>query len=700
MFDISTRLVSEQDEISGLETIGWENHSWKYLSLIRDERVINLQRTKVYVFSDSVLCHGKIFENPQSNDAWEQRLGWFKSFPVYRNFDRIDGEPMEFEWNIFPRFNTLQLSEEVKSLLLRLGETPENFTGRIIFMSMFNDISCGSRDNEKECELNARLVSLFAKGFGKGQGSFIGLFFLSGTLSVKIVHKDNGTIWRKGCCWNSQKADVQFSVLQVHCLEVDSKAKVMENCRYTVQLIWKRLRLFFAQLFLQISSVFTEQSQKCVKSTKPFTTDRGDPLWEGNQVACMVNTELRSEFRLWTETILTPGSEFLMDRTSLWWIWTTMSRQFQKFSSKNMRYNWMRRILHADQRLKQNHKEENLSALHQEQFLLRKELGPMLNQGNIHSPIMKYRKNWFIFFVMDKMCIEKMMERFNSRQLKEIFRNISCLALIGLIASGRKAWQEEEETRKYISAVLILLEQLCISELFKDIQDAVLYYRSFVTWQCDCSEQFLPVHLSCRMCINLHSIINSGLIPGRQNFSNRQTVFFLPVDPMDKNHKDPDTIDLSVPRHDNTCIKHGRDIKTRYVGSILILLWGKDWSSIRLDRTPSFFMKHFQLIVFRKLFGWKLEKTYTKKYTCHLGLLQRSPWNTNGKENLVQNMLNVQKLGSYLEVSNRANQFQTQVVIDRGNPLLEPIDRGNPLLELTREPCKMEEKRPVPKRSM
>ena len=29
MFDMSTRLVSEQDEISGLETIGWENHSWK-----------------------------------------------------------------------------------------------------------------------------------------------------------------------------------------------------------------------------------------------------------------------------------------------------------------------------------------------------------------------------------------------------------------------------------------------------------------------------------------------------------------------------------------------------------------------------------------------------------------------------------------------------------------------------------------------
>ena len=28
MFDISSKLVAEQDEISGLETIGWEKHSW------------------------------------------------------------------------------------------------------------------------------------------------------------------------------------------------------------------------------------------------------------------------------------------------------------------------------------------------------------------------------------------------------------------------------------------------------------------------------------------------------------------------------------------------------------------------------------------------------------------------------------------------------------------------------------------------
>ena len=54
-------------------------------------------------------------------------------------------------------------------------------------------------------------------------------------------------------------------------------------------------------------------------------------------------------------------------------------------------------------------------------------------------------------------------------------------------------------------------------------------------------------HIGC--AFNLHSIINSGLIPGGQSSSKRQTVSFLPVDPMDKNHNDPKVIDLNVPRH-------------------------------------------------------------------------------------------------------------------------------------------------------
>ena len=164
MFNISEKLISEQsDEIYRVKTINWEDSSWKYFSLIGDEEVINLQHTKVYVFSDYVLCLGRVNEYPQSNTVWKDRLTWFKSSPTYRTLDRIDGEPMELEWNIFRGFTTLQLCHKVQELLLRLSVQPDKFTGRIIFMSMFNDISWWSKDDKKECEANAQIVSLYAK---------------------------------------------------------------------------------------------------------------------------------------------------------------------------------------------------------------------------------------------------------------------------------------------------------------------------------------------------------------------------------------------------------------------------------------------------------------------------------------------------------------------------------------------------------
>ena len=47
---------------------------------------------------------------------------------------------------------------------------------------------------------------------------------------------------------------------------------------------------------------------------------------------------------------------------------------------------------------------------------------------------------------------------------------------------------------------------------------------------------------------NLYSIVSNGLVLGGQNLSRRQTVFFLPIDPRDTDHKDPERIDFSVPR--------------------------------------------------------------------------------------------------------------------------------------------------------
>ena len=142
MFDISEKLmVGQSDEIYEVNTINWDDSSWKHLSLIGDEEVISLSHAKVYVFSESVLCLGKVNQNQTSNTVWEEKLSWFKDSPQYRTLDTIDGEPMEFEWDIFPGFTTMQLCNKVQEFLSKTSEKPEEFTGRIIFMSMFNDIS-------------------------------------------------------------------------------------------------------------------------------------------------------------------------------------------------------------------------------------------------------------------------------------------------------------------------------------------------------------------------------------------------------------------------------------------------------------------------------------------------------------------------------------------------------------------------------
>ena len=145
------KIGGREDEINNLDNIHWGKNSWRQLSLIGDETVINLQRTEVYVFSDSVLCLGKIHQHPEFNEAWKKRMEGITTDESYRDYDGINGELTEFEWNIFPGFTTLQLCGEVTDLLSDLGEAPETFTGRILFLSVFNDISC---DRKKAIKKN------------------------------------------------------------------------------------------------------------------------------------------------------------------------------------------------------------------------------------------------------------------------------------------------------------------------------------------------------------------------------------------------------------------------------------------------------------------------------------------------------------------------------------------------------------------
>ena len=203
--------------------------SWKYLSLIGDERIINLQRTKVYVFSDSALCLGRIHQNPESNEAWKKRIEWITSSQSYRDYDGISGEPTEFEWNIFPGFTTLQLYGKVTDLLSRLGETPETFTAEKKWYSMEENSPQGIWDNIAE-----KMLLEFAE-------SRCPIFRATTPLS-------RGQLRSKG----HGKLSIHFGATQ------------------------ETIETIFRMIVLQISSVFTEQLRKCVKNMNPFTIDQGD----------------------------------------------------------------------------------------------------------------------------------------------------------------------------------------------------------------------------------------------------------------------------------------------------------------------------------------------------------------------------------------------------------------------------------------
>ena len=129
------------------------------------------------------------------------------------------------------------------------------------------------------------------------------------------------------------------------------------------------------------------------------------------------------------------------------------------------------------------------------------------------------------------------MEQLNYTRLNFIFEINSHKYSIGLMSVGKLAWQLEEVQKEEI--------RYC-----SDNSGTILYLRAL---QGHSGRNLIQrglfrhiYHIGC--AFNLHSTINNGLIPGGQDSSRRQTVFFLPIDPRDKDHEDPEHIDFSVPR--------------------------------------------------------------------------------------------------------------------------------------------------------
>ena len=126
-------------------------------------RAYHFFTANVYVFSDSVLCLGKMGDDLVG--SWKNNC--------FKDLNRIDRQLMEFEWKVFPGLTTVAILNQIQQMMGELQCEPENFTGRIIFMSMFNDIVWDAQGNDEMCE-NSKTIKQYARRFPRRHWSFLG----------------------------------------------------------------------------------------------------------------------------------------------------------------------------------------------------------------------------------------------------------------------------------------------------------------------------------------------------------------------------------------------------------------------------------------------------------------------------------------------------------------------------------------------
>ena len=283
--------------------------------------------------------------------------------------------------------------------------------------------------------------------------------------------------------------------------------------------------------------------------------------WKFRLVVCTVNMELRSELCPWTRTLLTPGSEFLMDQTSWSRIWTTMSRKTQKCSSKKMRWNWMRGILHADQRPKRNHKDENLPALPQELFLFGERIWIDVEPGEYSISDHEVSKK-LIHLLRHGSLHRENDGAIEFWRIKENLQKHYLHCHHWSDDKWKKTMARGGGNKKRYQYCADSSGESCTSELFKIIQDAVsliLLYRTMLFFRATSSSPFI---MSDVQSIYIPSSIRDWYLEVKIWATDRQYSFCLWI-PWTKTIR---ILIRSTSMHrvmHNTCIKHGRDIRTR-----------------------------------------------------------------------------------------------------------------------------------------
>ena len=172
---MTQKLILElSEEILNVKPLESSSSSWTR-SVLSHDQAIKWTKAKVRVYSDCVLCMGQMNDSKEAITRWECQVEELKMYPSHKELLGIDGEAIEFECDIVQGFSSSQILQEIQQDPKRKSIELEEFTDRIIFMSMFNDIDWTKRGNDENCISNAEKVRSYAKKFLQGHWTFQGL---------------------------------------------------------------------------------------------------------------------------------------------------------------------------------------------------------------------------------------------------------------------------------------------------------------------------------------------------------------------------------------------------------------------------------------------------------------------------------------------------------------------------------------------
>ena len=94
------------------------------------------------VLSDSVFCTGPGFSvEKRFSDIWKKKAElWLENTTAARTESTLQVSQFDIEWHVHPGVTCVQTLQKLKVLTSETGDEPQNFPGRIIFASMFDDI--------------------------------------------------------------------------------------------------------------------------------------------------------------------------------------------------------------------------------------------------------------------------------------------------------------------------------------------------------------------------------------------------------------------------------------------------------------------------------------------------------------------------------------------------------------------------------